>query len=152
MTKDSTLVVCIGSEFRSDDRVGLYLAEKLLYLANKLKKKRLKVEKIEIVDLGLLEKIKNAKKVIIIDAIKGNRPGRIHIFNPESFKQSSQVSTHFFNLFDILSLGKILYGSNFPNVKIYGIEVKNLEFGRSISKEVKKAADKLIKLLENNIT
>ena len=145
MSKDSIIVVCIGSEFRSDDRVGLYLAEKL-------KKKGLKVEKVEIIDLGLLEKIKNTKKVIIVDAIKGDKPGRIHEFNPESFKSSSQLSTHFFNLFDILSLGKLLYGSNFPDVKIYGIEVKNLEFGRNISEEVKKAADKLIKLLENTIT
>jgi hydrogenase maturation protease len=139
-------VIGCGNIAMGDDGIGTHVL-------NELKKMKLPKE-VELIDAGirsidLLPMLENFKKIIIIDSVKGGgKPGTIYKLTERDLKlQKNIISLHELKLEQNLALGKILLGKKFPEVIIFGIEIKKIEFSVEPSEEVKNAIPKVIKLV-----
>lgn len=139
----NTVIMGIGSDLKSDDRAGIYIAEEIS-----------KMCEYEVIVagptpehwIGLIVN-RGYKKLLIIDAvIYGGNSGEIKVFDisdiSERFGLTHSSSLHLFS--DFLSKeGKI------KSIKILAIEPESVDIGTELSKEVKKAAEKIIKFFES---
>jgi len=137
----SILVIGLGNEFRSDDRVGLYVARavRLAGLPG--------VRVMEGVSdaIGLIDAWDEATAVFAIDcANSGREPGFVHRFDglidtiPEAL--FSRYSTHAFGVVDALALAGTL-GRLPSRLIIYGIEAESCSPGTTLAPAVQKSAD-----------
>lgn len=126
----------VGNRLRSDDGVGVYIAEKF------------KCEGWISIDCGqspenFVIKVEemNPTLIVIVDAAKmGLKPGEYRIIPPEKIDNFA-LSTHNMPLSILVRyLGE-------HRCKLIGIEPKTIEFGSRISRVVKKSADELIRIL-----
>ena len=146
----SVLVIGIGNEYRSDDAVGLQIADSLSeYGSEHCIIKRSSGEGIALINLW-----ENFEYVILIDAVKsGCKVGTIHEIDlsKENLEvEFFQTSSHLFALPEAVLLAKTL--NKFPdNMIVYGIEGQNFEHGIEISIEVQEAKEKLIQNLKTKI-
>lgn len=139
----NTVIMGIGSELKSDDRVGVYIADSLSrigcyhvivagptpehwmgYIANK--------------DYG---------RVLIVDAVVfGGNPGEIRIFGideiSERFGLTHSSSLHLF-------CGFLAQEGSVESVRVLAIEPETLKLGDKLSSEVKGAADKIIRFFKS---
>lgn len=139
-----TVVLGIGSELKSDDRIGIYIAESILNICD-----------CTVIVAGSTPEhwvgfIANRgfEKILIIDAVVfGGDPGNIRIFDineiSERFGLTHSSSLHLFSDF-ITKEGKI------KDVKILAIEPESLELGTELSLPVKKAADKIVNFFKTS--
>ena len=138
-------IIGIGSPF-GDDRVGWYVIECLQHAFKpELQKTLLSCDR---PGLRLLTLMKNARKVILIDAIKtGAKVGTVHCFKGDAlFEITACLSTHHLDLAQTLRLAKNL--NVLPDeLMIYGIEIDAIYFQEVLSVPVKKAAQQLTKML-----
>jgi hydrogenase maturation protease len=138
------LVIGIGNDYRSDDRAGLFIARQL---------KQLLPHGVEVIEqsgegAALIDSWRDAEEVFIIDAVySGDSVGEIHRFEahaepvPTIF---SRYSTHAFSLAEAIELARAL-GQLPSKVIIYGIEAKQFGSGTKISPEVRRAAEKVVR-------
>ncbi|MFN3532902.1 MAG: hydrogenase maturation protease [Candidatus Brocadia sp.] len=148
--KHGILIIGIGNAYRGDDAVGLHVAQ---YLK---KQARDHVHVIEESGDGtaLMYCWKNADTVILIDAVySGARPGTIHRFDahtqpiPTNF---FHYSTHAFGVAEAIELARAL--NLLPSrLTVYGIEGKCFEAGIGLSREVEKAAEEVLILVQHDI-
>lgn len=122
------LVLGVGSPF-GDDQLG-WCAAQLLQKRAELQpfSTRLKIDWSDRPGLRLLELMKEADTVFLIDAIKTGAPiGTIHRFvNKEIHGLSSELSSHSFGVLETLQLGFSL-NSLPPKVLLYGLEIDGIE-------------------------
>jgi hydrogenase 3 maturation protease len=139
----NTVIMGIGSDLKSDDRAGIYIAEEIS-----------EIGEYEVVVAGPTPEHwvgfivnRGYKKLLIIDAvICGGNPGEIQVFNineiSERFGLTHSSSLHLFSDF-LVKEGKI------KSIKILAIEPESVDIGTELSIEVKKAAEKIIKFFES---
>ena len=133
------LVIGIGNEYRRDDAVGLIVVRRL----REKNLDHVKILEISGEGAALIEARKNAKRVILIDAVQsGAQPGTIFRF--EAHQQPIptkffRYSTHAFSVAEAIELARTLGGLP-PKLIVYGIEGKNFEVGMGLSSEVEQAA------------
>ncbi len=135
------LIMGIGNPFRGDDAAGLLVARRL--------RTRVKTVLCETDPLDYIEEICQNKpeRLIIIDAINaGEKPGKIIHVDINSVDNLS-LSTHHFPISLFLKFIKKCV----KKIEIWGIQVKNVEFGADMSEEVKLAVSKLTELIANKI-
>lgn len=135
------LIITVGNTLRSDDGVGPYIAS------------RLKVhERVAVIDAGtrpenVIDEASSLKPdmIIIIDAADfGGVPGEMRLI-PEELIPETTVSTHSIPLCVITQL---LRNDTHASVFFIGIQAKTMALGESLSPEVKKAADMLIRAVD----
>ncbi len=143
MDDTAILVIGIGNEYRSDDRVGLVIIRAL-------KEKNPPGTKIIENDgdgLNLMDTWKVARVVILVDAVSStSEPGTIFRYNALTEQIPTQLSfhsTHAFSIAEAIELGKTLHQLP-PNLLLFGIEGKNFASGTNISPEVENAIPKVI--------
>ena len=150
------ILICgIGNSLKKDDGIGPYVTEEL--------EKRVLPPNVSLMDFGTsgfkaaLE-IGNYDKVIFVDAIqRGKQSGQVYriTLSKEDLLQSPSltsftVSLHESDLERILATAALI--DNYPKeVVVIGCEPKDLSFGLSLSKEVKKAVSKIIDLILDEI-
>ncbi len=155
MPPQRILICGLGNKLKRDDGIGPFVIEEL--------EKRALPENISLIDFGTsgfktaLE-IGSYDRVIFIDAIKRDKqPGQVYrttlskedLVNSPSLA-SFAISLHESDLERILATAALM--DNYPReVIILGCEPKDLSFGLSLSREVKKAASKIIDLALNEI-
>jgi len=133
-------IVCVGTELRSDDRVGLYICDKMLSLNFK------NVIKCSYGLENCIEDLINLEKALIIDGLYTDLPpGTIVLANPDELSDDILVSTHSIPHKLVIKLIRSLGG--LKEVKILGIRVKSLDIGTSLSPEIKRVADELVNKL-----
>ena len=150
---DNTFIIGIGNPFRRDDGIGHIILKTL-------KKDYPQINAIlsnEDTDgLDLLEKIKQYKNTIIVDAVEmGEKPGSIKIFTPNEaqFKiKSDSMSTHGIGLpFTIKLMEQIKIKRN---VIVIGIQTKDITYGEGLSPELKNSVSsvckKILEILKTN--
>jgi len=135
------VVISLGNPIKSDDNIANIIIDKI-----NLKD----VFKIKggVNPENFIEKIKNYKKIIFLDALEfGGNVGEVRVFDLNDIKNVIN-STH--NI-SINLIKKLIPESE---IKIIGIQHKKIEFGTELSKELKdkleditKAVEKLIKFL-----
>jgi hydrogenase maturation protease len=128
------IIIGIGNPYRSDDAVGLLVAQGL----------REKVESDVIVlerdgePTSLIEAFESAEAVIMIDAVSsGAPPGALHVINVRDTPLDRHLfrhSTHSFGVADAVELAKTL-GKAPPAMWIVGIEGKSFAAGTYVSPE-----------------
>ncbi|MEA1913191.1 MAG: hydrogenase maturation protease [candidate division WOR-3 bacterium] len=138
----NTVIIGVGSELKSDDRVGIYITESL---------KEIKGLNVIVAGptpehwLGFLAN-RDFKKVLIIDAVvSSNKKGEIRIFDineiSKRFGLTHSSSLHLFSDY-ISSEGSV------EEIKILAIEPETLDLGEKLSPEVKRNADEIIKFFK----
>jgi len=122
-------VLGCGNILSSDEGVGIHIIKNL---------RELRLPKnVEILEAGagglaILDLIKDAKKVIIADAIStiDGEVGEVYRFADRDLldRDTSTISLHNLNLADIIKLGEITQPEAMPEeIVVFGIEVENEE-------------------------
>ena len=138
----SVLVIGIGNEYRSDDAVGLEIADSL----SEYGIKNCTIQRSSGEGIALINLWEDFDHVILIDAVKSDsEAGAIHEIDLSKEKLQAdlfQTSSHLFALPEAVQLAKTL--NKLPKVmQVYGIEGKNFDYGIELSPEIQKAKIKL---------
>lgn len=145
------MILGVGNILLTDEGAGVHAVQKLM--------KVLKHPNVELIDggtmgLDLLPVFERCEYLIIIDCVKGGgEPGSIYRFAPEEIKQvpdTLKMSLHDFNLVDVLNLTKAL-GHKLPEIIIFGIEPKSLDWGLEPTPEVTDAIEKIVDLVKDDV-
>jgi len=136
------LIVGIGNRLRGDDGVGPEIIKRL----NKPLPRILLFDVGEVPEnyLGKIVKEK-PNTIVLIDAVDlGSPPGTIKIIEKDDIKDES-LSTHDVSL---NLVAKYLQKETSADVFLLGIQPETTEFGREISRQVKKGLEKIVRMLE----
>lgn len=138
ITTEKTCIVGMGNTFRRDDGVGPYIADGII---SRMNKNGLCVYNVEDVFENYVFKIAglDCKNILLIDGVKNGRAcGDILFGKLEEFSEIPHgYSTHKIPLY---ISGNILRKPGM-NIYLLGISVRDTNFGRGLSKEVKQSAD-----------
>ena len=136
-------IIGLGNELRGDDAVGLLAARRLRRAVGN----RAEVIEAEMAGVDLIELMKGARIVILIDAAKsGQNPGIIHRLDASDSPIGVRTflrSSHALGISDALELARTI-GVLPPRVIVYGIEAGNTEAGQALSSPVAKALDEIV--------
>ncbi|MCK5249856.1 MAG: hydrogenase maturation protease [Spirochaetaceae bacterium] len=142
-----TLILGVGNPLRRDDGIGPAVIQLL-------EEKRVSYEisdDIELIDggtdgLGLIEYLKDYKKVIIIDAVEMNLPpGTVKLFTPEEASISinkDSLSTHGFGIAELIKLAKALDINT--ELIIAGVQPEDMNYGEGLSESVNSSMNVVI--------
>jgi len=128
-------VVCVGNPLMRDDGFGIEVAKALrkLNLGS-----RVVVLERQTVDISVLDSVKGASKLVIVDAVKSGRPpGSVVKFvagAPRSPVLRVPLS-HEQDLQDILALAKET-GTRLPQTVVVGVEPADCTVGKGLSAKV----------------
>lgn len=136
-------IIGLGNGMRGDDAVGLMAARRIRQEVGD----RAEVIEAEMAGIDLMELMKGAPIVIIIDAARsGQVPGTIHRLNASAGPIGGRIfprSSHALGMVDALELARAM--GIFPaTVIVYGVEAGNMEAGQPLSQAVSKALDKVV--------
>lgn len=133
-SSSKSAVIGIGNPLRRDDGIGIVILEEL--------KKLHKGSNIDFFDYGtcsidIINTIKNYKKILIIDAIRGRAIPLLSIFELKDidyYIKENPISTHEINLSGLFELIKTFN----IKTKIYiaGIHANDTSFGEKLSKKL----------------
>jgi hydrogenase maturation protease len=144
------LILGVGNPFRRDDGIGPAVIQRCQAEDD--------FEGVDLLDGGtdgfsLLEYIKAYENVLVVDAVEmGMTPGEIRLFSPAEAKltlQSEALSTHGFGLAEVIGLMETLGIQN--NLRIIGIQAKDISFGEAISPEVAGKMDEILEMIKEYI-
>jgi hydrogenase maturation protease len=148
---ENVIVMGVGNILLKDEGVGVKVIEELTKLDMP--------ENVELVDgatlgLDLLPVIERADRLIIIDVVKtGSEPGTIFKFTPrdvETPHEPGRMSLHQISLLEVLAMAEML-GNKAPQTVIFGIEPKEIDWGRELSPEISEKIPALIELVIEEI-
>ncbi len=141
------VIIGLGNVFLHDDAVGVRVAEALTDVAPNLKASQsVHVEKYEEMDLSILQEMKDASRLIIIDSIKsGTDPGTVSLFQlgERPGELESIPSLHELDLSDMVYLAQTLGMLHCP-VLIVGVEPEDLSIGEGLSARVEAAIPRAV--------
>jgi hydrogenase maturation protease len=137
------LVIGVGNPFRSDDAVGLKVAQRLLPYSGD----RLKVIEFASDPLNLWDQWQHYDDVRLIDAVPlKEQPGRVHQFDASRKSLPTglfQSSTHNLGVAEAIELARTL-GKLPRKFMVYGIEGKKFSFGQILSPEMDAAIEEIV--------
>lgn len=148
------IVLGIGNSLKGDDGVGVYIAGSINALIQKIREKSGSAKpNITAIDCGIapenytsvIRKCQPSGLLIIDAAQMGLAPGSYRIIPPRK-KEAVHLSTHSIPIFTFVSYVKEFC----QEVLLIGIQPKRMEFGTSVSPEVKRSADYLTSLIVEN--
>ena len=139
----SVLVIGIGNKYRSDDAVGLIIADSI---------RKLNIDDCIVLTnsgegISLINLWEDYENVILIDAVKSeNLPGKTYVIDIAKRKLRTdwfKLSTHLFSIPEAINLAEQL--EKIPShFYFYGIEGKCFDYGEHLTSEVQKAKDSMI--------
>lgn len=142
---NSIMIIGIGQIYRSDDGIGLIVAERLRSLLGH--REDICVLNYQGDLIHLMELWSGTSMVILIDSIQPQgRPGSIALFAAHERSLPTicwQTSTHSTGLSEVIELAKVL-GNCPPALYVFGIEGKNFQIGDTLTSSVAKSSDVLI--------
>lgn len=136
----------VGSPVRSDDSVGLYVVSELEKCLADDPTRELRFYLGESAPENFSGEIRNfaPTHTIIFDAANmGTSPGTFAVIDPETIGGVS-FATH---MLPLKILVNYFIATTGCQIAVIGVQPKNLEFGESLSPEIKAAADALIAAL-----
>ncbi|MBH0179779.1 MAG: hydrogenase maturation protease [Nitrospira sp.] len=136
-------IIGLGNGLRGDDAVGLMAARRIRQKVGD----PVKVIEAEMAGVDLLELMKGAHIVMLIDAARsGQAPGTIHRLDASTGPIGGQMfprSSHALGTVDALELARAM-GVLPATVIVYGVEAGNTEAGQPLSPAVTKALDEVV--------
>lgn len=149
-TAKKTLIAGLGNILLGDEGVGVRVIEEM-------ERRFTLPANLSLLDGGtagyaLIDYIKGYDRLIMIDAVKGGKePGTIYRLSADDIQQRTdlKLSGHQISLPDVLLLaGKL---DKLPEILLIGIEPKDMDYDLELSCDVKKAAEKVIDLLAQEL-
>ncbi len=139
MTQPKTLIIGIGNPLMSDEGVGIQIIEEM-------EKTDSLPPDVTLLDGGtagyaLLDYMQGFDRVIIIDAVRGGgKPGTIYRLSYDDIirQPDLKVSGHQIDLSEVLALARKL--GELPELLLVGIEPGKLDYGMTLSPEVRHSA------------
>ena len=138
------LIGC-GEPFRRDDGVGRAVAERLRALAPP----GLEIQEASGEAADLVERMKGAPSVILVDAMRSGRPpGALLRLSPRDGRLEARAlsSTHGFGPAEALELAAAL-GVLPKAVEVWGVEGADFSAGQGLTPEVEAAAERLARII-----
>lgn len=138
------LIIGAGNSYRSDDAVGLVIAKRLRQEVSK----NIKILEQEGEAMALIDDLKEAENVILVDALSSNaEPGTIYKFDTQTEYIPPGFFSHSTHSFDVVEAFKLSCTLNgLPERLImYGVVGKDFRTGISLSREVDKAVEEVVK-------
>lgn len=149
MDNYSAILIGIGNEVLSDDRIGIYLAhrlEKQLDIPSRIS---------PYISLDLLDYVKNKDAVFIIDSFKDPdyRLGGIKVFQLSDLESMQNPSySHGVTIPIIFNIAEKLHHRVSESIVIFGVNVSdNQTFSEDFSEEIQEIIDEIYKNLEIKI-
>ena len=146
------LILGLGNTIRSDDGIGIMVAQELRKADPPL---AAEIKEASVAGLSILDEIDGYDRVILIDSIKTgkDKPGSVYKLKPEDFNTTTQLSnSHGIDFFTAIELGKN-FGYNIPKrIDIYAIEIEdNATFNDKCNPKVKLSIPKIVKLITEEV-
>ncbi len=151
MNKNSKVVIIgVGNLLLMDEGIGIHVI-------NELEKHKLP-ENVDIYDGGtggfkLIDLMHEAKRVIFIDAVETDKaPGTITTFtskNVRSIYPKKKYSLHDTDLMEVIKMAELL--DNPPEIEIVGVQPKIINYGLTLSKELRDAMPDIINTVLSRI-
>lgn len=136
-------IIGVGNGMRGDDAVGLLAARQLRQTIGD----RVEVIEAEMAGVNLIDLMKGAQVVILVDAARsGQAPGTIHRLDVSTGPIGSWMfphSSHAIGISEALELARVL-GSLPATVIVYGVEAGNTEAGQPLSPAMATALDEVV--------
>lgn len=155
---DSPLVLTIigcGNSNRSDDGVGVHVAQRLKEVLRETPKENVRVFDAGTGGIDVMFQARGSSRLIIIDAGNtGSEPGAIYEVPGEELTtdREQSYSLHDFRWDHALYAGRRIFRENFPtDVTVYLIEAAKLDLGLEMSEPVLKAADEVFWIIKKAI-
>lgn len=145
-----TLLIGIGNKYRSDDGIGLIVADEM----DKKQLPSLNIKKESGEGAALMETWQGFQNIVIVDAVSsGAMPGTIYTIQAHKEivpKQFFHYSSHAFGIAEAIELARTM--NTLPQkLIIYGIEGKEFSAGTTSSPAVLEAARKVIEHIESEL-
>jgi hydrogenase maturation protease len=133
------LVIGCGNRDRSDDGVGVMVAERVRELG-------VKAEICTGESLALIEAWNGADDVVLVDAVVTGAPvGKVWLWEGGQLttQGSISISTHGYGVAEAINLARIL--DRLPKrLRLFGIEVRLFHFGSELSAEIMGAVEEVV--------
>ena len=130
-------IIAIGNKSFGDDRISSIVLDRVRDKIKDAHYYDLETDIFNLIDLF----ISADGKFIVIDAIKGDILGKVHILDIDDLKRYGKYSLHGFSLFEAVQIAKSMKKE--LRLQIIGIEGKNFNFNDKISKELLDNIDKI---------
>ncbi|MEO6168050.1 MAG: hydrogenase maturation protease [Chitinophagales bacterium] len=153
ITAIKTAILGFGNPVRSDDAIGVYVANELLKQLNDR-------EGMSVFDMGtsafeILFKLKGHQRIIIVDGVlnSGEPDGSLFALPASAINAQIQndplVFLHGIKWDQALSYAKKIMGNEYPedNIRVYLVAISDIKMEMQLSNTVKMAGDKLINLI-----
>ncbi len=139
-----TIIGC-GNINRSDDAVGVIIAQKLQQYLAQHPHPQVRVYDCGTAGMEVMFQARGSKKLMILDASStGSEPGAIFKVPGKELEALPEPSynLHDFRWDNALAAGRQIFKEDFPEeVTVYLIEAENLDFGFELSSVVKSSAE-----------
>jgi len=143
------LILACGNTTRSDDGVGLFLAE----WAEKRFRNHANVRVVARQQWTpeLAEEIAAADTVLFVDSSVDSAPGRVRLIPVEAKAGESGAATHHLNAPGLLGLTQAFYGSRPAHAMLLTVGAGSTEFGEAFSDRVEAALPRAKGILEKTV-
>lgn len=146
MTNKKTLILGLGNDILTDDRIGSQLVRDLTQIIDA---SDVKFETACCGGLEIMEYIKGYEKVVFIDAIRTRhgKPGDVYHFMLSDFCETSHLSNlHDINFLAAIKLGNTLEMDLPSNLHIIAIEIiEDMEFSEEFTPQLKERYPEILK-------
>ncbi|MEK7856315.1 MAG: hydrogenase maturation protease [Acidobacteriota bacterium] len=149
-----TIIGC-GNSNRTDDGVGVYVAQSLLKYLHEFPKNNVRVFDAGTGGIDVMFHARGSSRLIIIDACKTNsEPGAIYEVPGEELvdEREQGYSLHDFRWDHAIYAGRKIFRDDFPkDVKVFLIEAASLDIGLELTAIVRSAAEAVMERLRGII-
>lgn len=149
-----TIIGC-GNSNRSDDGVGVYIAQALQAYLRKLPRDNVRVFDAGTGGIEVMFQARGASKLMIVDASSsGSEAGSIFELPGHQLEanREPELGLHSFRWDHALAAGRKIFRGQFPSdVTVYLIEAQSLAFGLELSPPVQQSAARLVTRIEREI-
>lgn len=149
-----TVIGC-GNSNRSDDGVGVFVAQALQSYLHRIPHPNVRVFDAGTGGMDVMFQARGSRKLMIVDACStGSQPGALFTVPGDELQtdHQSEFSLHSFRWDHALAAGRKIFREQFPdNVTVYLIEAQSLALGLELSTPVHESALKLVSSIEREI-
>ncbi len=147
--KASCLVLACGNTLRSDDGVGLRLAE---WAAQRFRDdSHVRVVARQQWTPDLAKDIADAESVLFVDSSVDSVPGRVSLIPVEAKANGHETAGHHMGAPELLDLSRTLYGSLSAHAMLLTVGAGSTEMGEAFSDSVEAAIPRASGLLEKAV-
>jgi hydrogenase maturation protease len=148
-------VIGCGNSTRSDDGVGVYVAQTLRERLRRTPQPDVRVFDAGTGGMDVMFQARGASRLIIVDASKsGSEAGALFKVPGRDLESEPDVgySLHDFRWQHALTAGRKIFGPDFPSdVTVFLIEAASLAFGLQLSASVLSSADRVVDEIQDII-